>query len=34
MKSYPDLYCHYENLNSAETHNFADEANAETQAHF
>lgn len=34
MKSYPDPYRHFENLDSAETQNFAAEANAETRAHF
>lgn len=34
MKSYPDPYRHFENLDSAETQNFAAEANAETRARF
>lgn len=34
MKSYPDPYRHFENLDSAETQNFAAEANSETRARF
>ena len=34
MKSYPDSYLHFENLDAPETQNFAAEAHAETRAHF
>ena len=34
MKSYPDSYLHFENLDAPETQNFAAEAHAETRARF
>ena len=34
MKSYPDSYLHFENLESPETQEFAAAAHAETRARF
>ena len=34
MKSYPDSYLHFENLDSPKTLNFATKAHSETRARF